>query len=102
MTIDELEKRVAALEQEVSFLRKYLLPSRPGEESPAEAAWRRALAAALQAPAVAAAWTRFMEHMGIKGLQYMPPEKLREMIAAEGVKPEDNEFSRALIEMREE
>ena len=99
MTIDELEKRVAALEQEVSLLRQLLVPT--GLETPAERARRAARMTALEMPAAAAVFAKWLEEMGIKG-EPIPAEKLREMIAAEGVKPEDNEFSRALIEMREE
>ena len=39
--------------------------------------------------------------MGITG-EPIGAEKLQEMLAAEGVKPEENSFSRGIIEMREE
>jgi hypothetical protein len=39
--------------------------------------------------------------MGIQG-EPIGAEKVQEMIAAYGVKPEDNVFSRGIIEMREE
>ena len=41
------------------------------------------------------------EEMGIRG-EPIGAEKLQEMIAACGVKPEENAFSQGIIEMREE
>jgi hypothetical protein len=41
------------------------------------------------------------EEMGIQG-QPIGAEKVQEMIAACGVKPEDNVFSKGIVEMREE
>ncbi len=41
------------------------------------------------------------EKMGVKG-KPIGAEKVQERIAAHGVKPEDNAFSRALLRMREE
>ena len=53
-----------------------------------------------QAEISAAAAAAFAE-MGISGAP-VGPEKLREMMLADGVNPEDNQFSRGIIEMREE
>jgi hypothetical protein len=39
--------------------------------------------------------------MGVAG-EPIAAERLQELIAAQGVQPEANEFSRALVEMREE
>jgi hypothetical protein len=91
-TIEELEKRVAALERELSSLRREFAIWEPGEihvESEREHA------------AVVAAWAWAMEQMGIHG-KPMGAEKLQEMMLAHGVKPEDNILSRGIIEMREE
>ena len=41
------------------------------------------------------------ERMGIRG-KPIGTENVQKMIAACGIKPEDNEFSRGIIEMREE
>lgn len=41
------------------------------------------------------------EEMGIR-VELIGAEKLQEMIAACGVKPEENAFSQGIIEMREE
>jgi hypothetical protein len=42
-----------------------------------------------------------MKELGISG-EPIGAEKVQEMIAACGVNPEDNEFSRGIVEMREE
>lgn len=42
-----------------------------------------------------------MREMGVSG-EPVGAEKLQEMMIAEGVNPEDNQFSRGIIEMREE
>lgn len=46
-------------------------------------------------------WDEAMAKMGISG-QPIGAEALRQMMIAEGVNPEDNEFSRGIVEMREE
>ncbi len=47
------------------------------------------------------AWDEAMAAMGISG-QPIGAKALRQMMIAEGVNPEDNEFSRGIVEMREE
>lgn len=39
--------------------------------------------------------------LGIEGIEPVGPEKLREMMIADGIDPNDNEFSRGIIEERE-
>ncbi len=90
--VAELEKRVTALEREISSLRQ-LVEARPIEETPAEA--ERAQAE------LEAVWARVKEQMGIRG-EPIGAEKLRERMLASGIKPEDNILSRGIIEMREE
>jgi hypothetical protein len=53
-----------------------------------------------QAEISAAAAAAFAE-MGISG-EPVGPEKLQEMMLADGVNPDDNQFSRGIIEMRDE
>jgi hypothetical protein len=91
-TMEELEKRVAALERELNYLRQELGIWTPGE-TPAES--ERAQAE------VEAAWARVKEELGIHG-EPIGAEKLRERMLASGIKPEDNILSRGIIEMREE
>jgi hypothetical protein len=50
---------------------------------------------------LAAAWAQAMEQMGVRG-EPISPEGLRAMVAACGFKPENNEFSRDIVSMREE
>ncbi|MGH9768029.1 MAG: hypothetical protein ACREAB_11390 [Blastocatellia bacterium] len=50
---------------------------------------------------IAAGWAAAMREMGVSG-EPVGAEKLQEMMIAEGVNPEDNQFSRGIIEMREE
>lgn len=47
------------------------------------------------------AWDEAMAAMGISG-QPIGAKALRQMMIAVGINPEDNEFSRGIIEMREE
>jgi hypothetical protein len=49
------------------------------------------------------AWDKAMAEMGVD--VSVPPigaEALQQMLIAEGINPADNEFSRGIIEMREE
>jgi hypothetical protein len=57
--------------------------------------------AALNQERLAAGWAAAMRDMGVSGAP-VGAEKLQEMMIAEGVNPEDNQFSRGIIEMREE
>jgi hypothetical protein len=99
-TLEELEKRLKAVEDEVAFLRARLFGP-PADETPAQRGARMLREAKLAHPALVAGWTKAMEQMGIQG-QPIAAEKLQEMMRACGVKPENNEFSRGIIEMREE
>ncbi|HMV83037.1 MAG TPA: hypothetical protein PLD20_23350 [Blastocatellia bacterium] len=57
--------------------------------------------AALNQERIAAGWAAAMREMGISG-KPVGAEKLQEMMIAAGVDPTDNQFSRGIIEMREE
>jgi hypothetical protein len=48
-----------------------------------------------------AGWKKFMKQLGIKG-KPIGAKKLQEMALKEGLDPNDNQFSRGIIEMREE
>lgn len=100
VTLEELEKRVVSLEQELVFLRR-LLGGKDSAEMLAEGGARLLRQAEAGQAEFAAGWARAMEKLGIHG-EPIGAEKLQQMIAACGVKPEDNEFSRGIIEMREE
>ena len=99
-TLEDLEKRLAKLEEEVASLRQ--LVARPRfDETPAERGARMIREAALSQPQMAAAWAKALQEMGITG-EPVGAEKLQEMMAACGIKPEDNVLSREIIAMREE
>jgi hypothetical protein len=99
-TIEELEKRLAVLEREVALM-WHRMEERPREETPAERGARLLRDGKSSQAELAAGWTKAMEQMGIRG-EPVGAVRLQAMIAAAGVKPEDNEFSRGLVEMREE
>lgn len=99
-SLDALERRVAALEEEMIRLRQ---PAGPCSivETPAQRG-ARVLAEAIRDKAQSKAQVeQLFAQMGIN-LPPVPPEQLRAMMAAEGIKAEDNLFSRGIREMREE
>lgn len=79
-----------------------LLSDDPAVQAELRAAGDRLLreAEAQQAQTVRV-WDEAMAAMGISG-QPIGAKALRQMMIAEGINPEDNEFSRGIIEMREE
>jgi len=70
-------------------------------ETPAERGARMLQVSADEQAQITAAWDEVMQKLGISG-EPIGAEKLRARIEAGGIKPEDNEFSRGIIEMREE
>ena len=52
-------------------------------------------------PILAAGFKKFLKQLGIKG-KPIGAKRLREMALKEGLDPNDNQFSRGIIEMREE
>lgn len=99
-TLEELEKRVVQVEQELARLQR-LLEKPPADETPAERGARLLREAKASQAAISAAVAKAFEEMGITG-EPIGAEKVQEMMLACGIKPEDNEFSRGIIEMREE
>ena len=97
-TPEELERRLAALEQEVTTLQAII--AAPTDQTAAERGAEIMRRAKLSAPAVAAIWEKVAKEIGIDHLKPISAEKLREMMIAEGINPEDNEFSREIIRMR--
>lgn len=71
------------------------------EETAAERGARLLREASLAQAQMAAGWARFMQMLGIQE-EPIGAEKLQEMMRARGMNPDDNEFSRGIIEMREE
>jgi hypothetical protein len=100
ITLEELEKRLAAVEQELTALRQRL--DRPVvEKTAAERGAELLRLAKANQPALSAAVAKAFAEMGIPEGP-VDLEKVREAITASGVNPEDNEFSRGIIAMREE
>lgn len=94
-TLEDLEKRLTAVEQELAMWRL------ANAETPSERGARLWEQSLLEQPQITAAWEKAMEELGISG-EPISAEELQKMFADCGVKPEDNEFSRGIIEMREE
>lgn len=80
---------------------KVWIEQRQAEETAAERGARLLREAKASQPALSAAVAKVFAELRIVG-QPVGVEKLREMMAACGIKPEDNEFSREIIAMREE
>lgn len=99
VAIDDLAQRLTVLEDRVGELTRFV--ERLAEETPAERGARLLREARMSQAQLTAGWLRALEQMGIRG-EPIPVEKLREMMLADGIRPEDNEFSRGIIEMREE
>ena len=96
MTLAELERRVAALEQEVALLKQQRNGATDG------GVWGMTSAfAVLDQEKFRQGFAKALNAMGITGSP-IGAHKLQEMLIAEGIRPQDNEFSRAIIEMREE
>jgi len=70
-------------------------------ETPAERGARLLRIARQQEEQWVTGWAAAMKDLGISG-EPIGAEKVQEMIASCGFKPEDNEFSRGIIQMREE
>ena len=98
--LEDMEKRLEMLEAEVAHLRQ-LIARRHVEEAPAERGARLLREAEADQAAFSAAVAKMFAEMGITG-EPIGAENVQKMIAACGIRPEDNEFSRAIIEMREE
>lgn len=100
LTLEDVEKRLMTIEQEMKHLRQ-ILEKKPAEETPVECSaplWREAIA---NQPLISAAVEKAFQEMGITG----PPvghEKLQKMMEECGIRPENNEFSREIIAMRDE
>jgi hypothetical protein len=93
-----LEQRLAALEQQMIHLRCLV---EPRGETPARRGARLLAQGRREKARHKAAWAQAYAQMGLSG-QPVSPEQLRAMMAAEGIKPEENLFSRGIVEMRDE
>lgn len=95
-TLETLAKRVNQLEKVVAEMTLQLSQvvdiSKPAEPKGHKTTDEQYEAQAIQ---------KMREHLGIADIELMPLEELRKSMARHGIRAEDNEFSRAIIEERE-
>jgi hypothetical protein len=99
-TVEELERRLTRVEQEVTRLRLLVKKTIPVEQ-PSERGARLLGEARISQPAISAAVASAFQEMGITG-EPVGLAKLREMLVACGINGETNAFSREIEAMREE
>ena len=100
LTLEELEKRLIILEQVVASLRQ-LLERRPPDGTAPDFGSQMIRDARATQSAIDEATAKAFAEMGITA-EPVGVEKLREMMRACGVRPEENLLSREIIAMREE
>ena len=104
-TLETLAERLARLEKAVAEMRLQL--SQLVNTSIAVGPKNRQTADTLSdldttdKPSEAEILQKMREHLGIADIQLMPLDELRKSMARHGIRAEDNEFSRAIIEERE-
>ncbi len=104
-TLETLAERLARLEKAVAEMKLQL--SQHVDASIAVGTKNRQTADTLfdldttHKPSEAEILQKMREHLGIADIQLMPLEELRKSMARHGIRAEDNEFSRAIIEERE-
>jgi hypothetical protein len=97
-TMEELEQRVASLEKLVAICLGALAE---GEDTPAKRG-ARMLQRELETRAeTIASWNKYFRPQG-DPVEVISSKELRDRLQAKGIRPEDNEFSRAIIAAREE
>jgi len=103
-TLEMLTRKINQLDLEVATIRMQLDEFiKNSAESPDLEQKRAALMAQLRKnkPLHQKIFTSFLDELGIQG-KPISAEELQKRIAANGVKPENNEFSSEIIKMREE
>ena len=101
-TIEELLKKTERIEQDLAEMRQELEKLRPTKSlTSEERAAARLERVRLKNEKLTSVIDKVFKKMGIKG-EPIGAEKVQEMLTAEGVKPEENSFSRGIIKMREE
>jgi hypothetical protein len=101
-TIEKLLIKTERIEQDLAEVRQALEELCPTKSlTPEERAAARLERVRSKNEKLTSLIDKAFKKMGIKG-ESIGAEKVQEMLAAEGVKPEENSFSRGIIKMREE
>lgn len=101
-TIEKLLIRTERIEQELAEVRQELEKLRPTKSlTPEERAATRLERVRSKNEKLTPLIDKAFKKMGITG-EPIGAEKVQEILAAEGVKTEENSFSRGIIKMREE
>jgi hypothetical protein len=99
-----LEERVAALERLVAELRAAKRPATSAAPDPKDPLKDHPLfrQSITDPKELAEHHAQVLKALGIEHVKPVGAQKVREMMIADGVDPDDNEFSRGIIEAREE
>ena len=96
--VNQLEKAVAEMILQLSLLVDASTPADPKDH---KTAYEQRTFRITDKQHEAQVIQKMREHLGIAGIELMPLEELRKRMACYGIRAEDNEFSRAIIEERE-
>ena len=99
-TLEELERRITRMEQELARLQQ-LVEKPPQTEIPAERGAHLLCEAQRNQATISAAIAKAFAEMGITG-EPIGAELVQEMMRACGMQPDDNAFSQGIVAMREE
>ena len=98
-----MDERLATLERRVAELEKEVLELKANGRTQSNGTTTQYVRSQEKQPASAAVDLQaLLHHMGIEGCKPIGAEQVQQQILAEGIRPEDNVFSRGIIDMREE
>ena len=101
-TLETLAKRLTRLEKVVAEmtlqLSRFVEASMPADSKVHKPANKQRTFRITDKQYEAQVIQKMREHLGIASIELMPLEELRKSMARHGIRAEDNEFSRAIIE----
>ncbi len=104
-TLETLAKRLTQLEKAVAEmtlqLSRLVDASTPADPKDHKTAYEQRTFRITDKQHEAQVIQKMREHLGIADIELMPLKELRKSMARHGIRAEDNEFSRAIIEERE-
>ena len=103
-TLEEIKEKLALIQKELTEVYKaieQLENNRLVDQKPQQSGWPASIQFA-DKELLRQAFHDLIKQMGIEHVKPIGAVTLQEMMLKEGVKPEDNLFSRGIIEMREE